>query len=134
MVTRSSSSNTSLNRTCATSRAGPVSYTLVPLIFRFMQDSIYSSGSPSSKVSPLGFRPPAGLRLHPLRQFQVFLASSACQSSTGSYRSCSAAPLPLRSAFSWVALVFKSGRPLLAFGSNSAVKRTDLRPAAYFGR
>jgi len=50
-----------------------------------MQAAIYSSASPFSKVSPLGFRPPAGLRLHALRQFAAFLASSACQSSATSY-------------------------------------------------
>ena len=52
----------------------------------------------------------------------VFLASSACQPSTTSYHSCSAAPLPWPSAFSWAAHVFKAGRSLLAFGSNSALK------------
>jgi len=98
-----------------------------------MQAAIYYSASPFSKVSPLGFRPLAGLRLLVLRQFQAFLASSACQSSAISYYSCSAAPLPWRSAFSWVAPVFKSGRTLLAFGSNSAVKRTRILRAAYLG-
>ncbi|HMN55729.1 MAG TPA: DUF1010 domain-containing protein [Ottowia sp.] len=66
--------------------------------------------------------------------FQAFLASSACAACATSYLSCSVAPLPWPSAFSWVAPVFKSGRALVAFGSNSAVKRTGLRPAAYFGR
>nr|WP_088887641.1 DUF1010 domain-containing protein [Diaphorobacter nitroreducens] len=99
-----------------------------------MQASIYSSGSPLSKVSPWGFRPLAGLRLHVLRRFQAFLASSACQSSASSYHYCSNAPLPWRSAFSWAAPVFKSRRSLLAFGSNSALKRTRLRRAAYLGR
>ena len=36
--------------------------------------------------------------------------------------------------FSWAAPFFKSGRPLLAFGSNSALKRTGFQPAAYLGR
>ncbi|UZG42815.1 DUF1010 domain-containing protein [Caldimonas thermodepolymerans] len=99
-----------------------------------MQAAIYSSASPFSKVSPLGFRPPAGLRLHALRQFAAFLASSACQSSATSYLYCSAAPLPWRSAFSWAAPFFKSGRSLLAFGSNPAFKPTRLRRAAYLGR
>ncbi|WP_088887003.1 DUF1010 domain-containing protein [Diaphorobacter nitroreducens] len=66
--------------------------------------------------------------------FQAFLAFSACAASATSYHSCSAAPLSWPSAFSWAACVFKSRRSLLAFGSNSAVKRTGLRPAAYFGR
>ncbi|WP_270175458.1 DUF1010 domain-containing protein [Diaphorobacter sp. ED-3] len=36
--------------------------------------------------------------------------------------------------FSWVAPVLKSRRSLLAFGSNSALKPTRLRRAAYLGR
>ncbi|MFD1893178.1 DUF1010 domain-containing protein [Diaphorobacter sp. JS3050] len=99
-----------------------------------MQAAIHSSASPFSKVSPLGFGCCAGLRAHSLRQVVAFLASSACHSSASSYYFCSAAPLPWPSVFLWVAPVFKSRRSLLAFGSNSAVKRTGLRPAAYFGR
>ena len=113
---------------------GRLTLAVSPFIFRFMQARIYSSVSPFSKVSPLGFRPPAGLRLHALRQFAAFLASSACQSSATSYLYCSAAPLPWRSAFSWAAPFFKSGRSLLAFGSNPAFKPTRLRRAAYLGR
>ena len=105
-----------------------------PFIFRFMQASIYSRVSPLSKVSPLRFWRSAGLRLHSLCQFQAFLTSSACAVSATSYHSCSAAPLPWPSAFSWAAHVFKAGRPLLAFGSNSALKRTGFQPAAYLGR
>ena len=60
--------------------------------------------------------------------FQAFLASSACAASASSYPSSSAAPLPRPSAFAWVVPVFKSGRSLLAFGSNSAVKRTASPP------
>ncbi|ABM43495.1 protein of unknown function DUF1010 [Acidovorax sp. JS42] len=48
----------------------------------------------------------------------VFLASSACQPSTTSYHSCSAAPLPWPSTFWWAAPFFKAGRSFLAFGSN----------------
>ncbi|MBP3981479.1 DUF1010 domain-containing protein [Acidovorax sp. JG5] len=99
-----------------------------------MQASIYSNGSPLPEVSPLGFWRCAGLRLHSLRRFQVFLASGACVASAASYHSCSAAPLPWPSAFSWAAHVFNAGRPLLAFGSNSALKRTGFQPAAYLGR
>ena len=99
-----------------------------PFIFRFMQASIYSSASPISKVSPLGFWRCAGLRLSALRKFQAFLASSACAVSAASYHSCSAAPLPWPSAFSWAAPVFKSGHPLLAFGSNCSSQ-----PTAYGG-
>ena len=112
----------------------PLKLYVSPFIFRFMQASIYSSGSPISKVSPLGFWRCAGLRLSALRRFQAFFASSACAVSATSYHSCSAAPLPWPSGFSWAAHVVKAGRSLLAFGSNSAVKRTGLRPAAYFGR
>ena len=75
-----------------------------------MQAAIYSSASHVSKA------------------FQAFLAASACQSSATSYHSCSAAPLSWPSAFSWAAHVFKAGRSLLAFGSNSAVKRTASPP------
>ncbi|WP_448254593.1 DUF1010 domain-containing protein [Ottowia oryzae] len=68
------------------------------------------------------------------RGFEAFLASSACVASANSYHYCSAAPLSWPSAFSWAAPFFKSGRFLLAFGSNSAVKRTRILRAAYLGR
>jgi len=93
-----------------------------------MQAAINSSVSPFSKVSPWGFWRCAGLRLYSLRQFQAFLASSACAASATSYHSCSVAPLPWRSAFAWAAPVFKSGRSLLAFGSNYSSQ-----PTAYGG-
>jgi len=99
-----------------------------------MQAAICFSVSPFSSVYPLGFGRGAGLRLLALRKFQAFLASSARQSSVSSYHFRSAAPLPWRSAFSWAAPFFIAGRSLLAFGSNSALKRTGLRPAAYLGR
>ena len=85
-------------------------------ITRFMRAATRSSAPPCSKG------------------FQAFWASSACQPSATSYHSCSAAPLPWPSAFSWAAPFFKSGRSLLAFGSNSAVKRTRILRAAYLGR
>ena len=85
-------------------------------ITRFMRAPTCSSAPPCSKG------------------FQAFLASSACQSSASSYHSCSAAPLPWPSAFWWAAPFFKVGRSLLAFGSNSAVKRTRILRAAYLGR
>ena len=66
--------------------------------------------------------------------FQAFWASSACAASATSYPSCSAAPLPWPSGFSWAAPVFKAGRSLLAFGSIFALKPTRLRRAAYFRR
>ncbi|WP_144425090.1 DUF1010 domain-containing protein [Acidovorax sp. MR-S7] len=93
-----------------------------------MQARICSSVSPFSSVYPLGFLRLDGLRLLVLRQFQAFLASSACQSCASSYRSCSATPLPWRSAFSWAAPVFIAGRSLLAFGSNCSSQ-----PTAYGG-
>ncbi|MFT4195504.1 DUF1010 domain-containing protein, partial [Ottowia sp.] len=75
-----------------------------------------------------GFVRPGGLRLRAVCQFQAFLASSACAASATSYHSCSAAPLRWPSAFSWAAPVLQAGRSLLAFGSNSAVKRTASPP------
>ena len=105
-----------------------------PFTFRVMQAAINSSALPFSKVSPWGFWRSAGLRLRSLRQVQAFLASGARLSSATCYLSCSAAPLPWPSAFAWVVPVFKSGRPFLAFGSNSALKRTGFQPAAYLGR
>ena len=94
---------------------GRLSFFVSP-ITRFMRAAAYSSALPCSK------------------NFQAFWASSACAASATSYHSCSAAPLPWRSAFSWVAPVLKSRRSLLAFGSNSALKPTRLRRAAYLGR
>ena len=106
----------------------PLTFIVSPFIFRFMQARIYSSVSPFSKVSTLGFWRCAGLRVLALRRFQVFLAPSACASSAASYHFCSASPLPWLRAFSWAAPVFKSGRPLLAFGSNCSSQ-----PTAYGG-
>ena len=122
------------NRSLKRTATPPLSCLVSPFIFLFMQASIYSSASPFSKISLWGVWCSAELRLQPLRRFQAFLASSACAVSAASYHSCSAAPLPWRSAFSWAASVFKSGRPLLAFGSNSALKRTRILRAAYLGR
>ena len=113
---------------------GRLTFGVSPFIFRVMQAAINSSASPFSKVSPLGFWRFAGLRLRSLGRFQAFWASGACVVSAASYHSCSAAPLPWLSAFAWVVPVFKSGRSFLAFGSNSALKRTGFQPAAYLGR
>ncbi len=76
----------------------------------------------------------SGLRLVALRWFVVFLASGPCAASASSYYFGSAAQPRWRCAFSWAAPFFKSGRSLLAFGSNSAFKPTRLRRAAYLGR
>ena len=94
---------------------GPLTLAVSP-ITRFMRAATYFSAPPCSKG------------------FLAFWASSACAASATSYHSCSAAPLPWPSGFSWAAPFFKSGRPLLAFGSNSAVKRTRILRAAYLGR
>ena len=88
---------------------GPLTLAVSP-ITRFMRAATYFSALPCSK----------GL--------QAFLASSACAASATSYHACSAAPLSWPSGFSWAAPVFKAGRSLLAFGSNSAVKRTASPP------
>ena len=92
----------------------------------------YSPEFTFSSVYPLELLPCAGLRLWALRLFQAFLASSAYAASAASYLFESIAPPPWRSAFSRFALVVKLGFPVLASGSNCAVKPTRLRRAAYF--
>ena len=94
---------------------GPLTLVVSP-ITRSMRAPTCSSAPPCSKG------------------FQAFWASSAWAASATSYPSCSAAPLSWPSAFWWAAPVFKSGRSLLAFGSNPAFKPTRLRRAAYLGR
>ena len=94
---------------------GPLTLSVSP-ITRFMRAATYFSARPCSKG------------------FEAFWAFSACAASATSYHACSAAPLSWPSAFSWAAPVFKSGRSLLAFGSNPAFKPTRLRRAAYLGR
>ena len=79
-----------------------------------------------------GFLPCAGLRLGALRCFQAFLASSPCAASASSYHFSSSASPPWHTAFSWFAPVVNLGLPVLASGSNCAVKPTRLRRAAYF--
>ena len=76
--------------------------------------------------------PCAGLRLWALRQFQYFLASNPCAASAFSYHFSSSAPPWWHTAFSQFAPVVNLGLPVLAFGSNRAVKPTRLRRAAYF--
>ena len=63
---------------------------------------------------------------------QVFLASSRCAASVTSYHFSSSASPPWHTAFSWFAPVVNLGLPVLASGSNRAVKPTCLRQAAYF--
>ena len=117
-------SNSAVKRTASP----PLTLAVSPFLFRVMQAAINSSASPFSKVSPWGFWRSAGLRLRSLGRFQAFWASGACVASAARYHSCSAAPLPWPSAFSWAAPVFKFGRSLLAFGSNYSSQ-----PTAYGG-
>ena len=93
---------------------------------------LYSPAFSFSSVYPLGFLPCAGLRLGALRWFQAFLASSPCAASATSYHFSSSASPPWRTAFSWFAPIVNLGFPVLASGSNCAVKPTRLRRAAYF--
>jgi len=114
--------------------AGRLSQTLVcakPALFRPM---VHSPAFTFSSGYPLGFLPCAGLRLGVLRWFQAFLASSPCAASATSYHFSSIASPPWRSVFSRFALVVKLGFPVLASGSNCAVKPTRLWRAAYFRR
>ena len=104
-------SNSAVKRT-----ASPPLTLAVSPITRFMRAATYSSAPPCSKG------------------ISAFWASSACAASATSYPSCSAAPLSWPSGFSWAAPLSKAGRSLLAFGSNSAVKRTRILRAAYLGR
>jgi hypothetical protein len=67
-----------------------------------------------------------------VRQFQAFLASSLFAASAYSYHFASIASPPWRTAFSRFAPVVKLGLPVLASGSNCAVKPTCLRQASYF--
>ena len=92
----------------------------------------YSPAVNFSSGYPLGFLPRVGLRLWVLRRFQAFLVSSPCTASATSYHFASIAPPPWRSAFSRFAPVVNLGLPVLASGSNCAVKPTRLRRAAYF--
>ena len=94
---------------------------------------VYSPALTFSSVYPLGVLPRAGLRLSGLRQFQAFLAASACIASAGSYLFCSASPLPWRSAFSQLAHVVKLGFPLPSSVSNGSLQRTAT-PLAELGR
>jgi hypothetical protein len=76
----------------------------------------------------------SGLRLHLLRQFSVFLASSPCLASASSYRFASAAPPRWRCAFSQFVPVVNSVVSVLASGSNISVKPTRILRSAYLAR
>ena len=85
-----------------------------------------------ANVYPLSVWRSLGLRLRGLRQFQAFLASSPCAASATSYHFSSSASPRWRTVFSWFAPIVNLGFPVLASGSNRAVKPTRLRRAAYF--
>ena len=85
-----------------------------------------------ASVYPLGVWRSLGLRLRRLCQFQAFLASSPCAESATSYHFSSSASPRWRTVFSWFAPIVNLGFPVLASGSNRAVKPTRLRRAAYF--
>ena len=129
-VKRFNNSFQRIAKSCAL--VSPLNSNVSPFIFRFMQASIYSSGSPFSQVSPLRFRRCAGLRLHSPRKFQAFLASSPCAASASSYHFSSSASPPWRTVFSRFAFVVNMGLLVLASVANRAVKPTRLRRAAYF--
>ncbi len=87
-----------------------------------------------ASVHPLGVWRLLGLRLHGLRQFQAFLASSPCVASASSYRFASAVPPRWRCAFSQFVPVAKFRLSVSASGSNISVKPTRLRRSAYLAR
>ena len=89
---------------------------------------VYLPAFTFSSGYPLGVLLRAGFCLWVFRQFQAFLASSAFVACASSYRFASTAPLPWRGAFSRLAHVVKLGFPVLAFVSNSALKRTATPP------
>jgi len=74
------------------------------------------------------------LRLHGLRRFPVFSASSPCVSSASSYRFRSVALPRWRCAFSQFVPVVKFKLPVLASGSNISVKPTRILRSAYLAR
>ncbi|WP_404301151.1 DUF1010 domain-containing protein [Alicycliphilus denitrificans] len=76
----------------------------------------------------------SGLRLHGLRRFPVFLASSPCVASASSYRFRSVALPRWRCAFSQFVPVTKFRLPVLASGSNISVKPTRILRSAYLAR
>lgn len=53
---------------------------------RFIRPMLYSPAFTFASIHPLGVFPCAGLRLSGLRQFQAFLASSACAACARRYR------------------------------------------------
>ncbi|WP_124038783.1 DUF1010 domain-containing protein [Klebsiella pneumoniae] len=72
----------------------------------------------------------SGLRLHGLRRFSVFLASSPCVASASSYRFAVLCRLG-GAAFFRLAPVAKFKLSVLASGSNISVKPTRILRSAY---
>ena len=114
--------------------SAPVNLGVSTLSNIFIQPMVYLAALTFASVNPLGIFPCSGLRLGALRWFQAFWASSACAASARGYHFSSIASPPWRSVFSRFALVVKLGFPVLASGSNCAVKPTRHRRAAYFRR
>ena len=94
---------------------------------------VYSPAFIFSSGYPLGVLLRAGLRLCVGRQFQAFLACSACAASASSYRFSSTAPLPWHGAFSQLERVVKFGFPLLPSVPNWSLQWTAT-PLTELGR
>ena len=98
-----------------------------------MQASLYSSVSPFSKVSPLGFGRCSGLRLQPLRALQAILASSAHLAHAGS--SCFGSAWRLRYALSHASgLTRQSSRPAFGGRLTLSVQRRQESARSYLFR
>ena len=76
----------------------------------------------------------SGLRLHGMRRFPVFLASSPCVASATGYCFRSAVPPRWRSAFSQLVPVAKSKLSVFASGSNILFKPTRILRSASLAR
>ena len=107
----------------------PLSLHVSPLFSSAAQPMLLPSSVTPSKPHSLGRGRCGGLRL-----FQVFLVATARYSGSSSYRfsssPCTAAPPPWQHGASQAAPVFTLGRVVSPPGSNPALKRTGLRPAA----
>ena len=120
-------------RLCLTRRSSGrlcrrLAWSVSPLETRFIQVMLFQPAFSFSSVIQRWVCRVVGLRLLSFRQFQAFLASSACAVSASSYHFSSTAPLPWRGVFSQFAHVVKLGLPVLASVSNPALKRTATPP------
>ena len=93
---------------------------------------VHSPAFTFSSGYPLGFCRVPGFAFRQCASFKPFLASIPCSACATSYHFSSIASSPWRTAFSRFAPVVNLGFPVLASGSNCAVKPTRLRRAAYF--